>query len=530
MIRSYREDGKKIKQGMNEVKIKTAGKRVNMKQVKISKILFSIVFIAGMLFVLGGCGSEGRGGGTTTPASGGPDATPDAGDPGVTPAPEDADVTPAPEDAEPAAARQWGIPKTVETVLLQSQWDSSDQNSNARAFSMTSGGDAMVVWPQGNITDESIWAARYTAGSGWGEPVLIETGIGVASGPRVAMNENKDAVAVWYQHDGTQGRIFANTYSAGNWGAAAAIDPGSGSYKRLPQVVIDAGGNAIAIWSEYNGTAWSLYANQYTPGIGWGGAVLLETDNANSVAGETIAMNAAGDAIAAWSVIPVGGSTYSDIFAVRFSPAGGWTVPDKLNNLPLGMYSPPSLTIALDDNANGMAVWNQREGGPVINVVSRSYNSGGWGSLQAVSGGTDNAFDPYVNGNFSGTYVVIFIQDDGTGSNTYDIYVNRYAVGGWGAPQLIETGSGSAGIKPSVAMNSSGVATAVWSQSDSARYNLWANTMDAAGVWGAAQQIEAFVSGGVGNYKAAMDVNGNAMAVWAQASGVYTQIYYNRYE
>ncbi|MDH4027641.1 MAG: hypothetical protein OEU95_02265, partial [Nitrospirota bacterium] len=220
---------------MNSQNSRKEGK---MKEIKISKVLFSFILIAGVLFMLGGCGSSGKGGGAATPASGEPDATTDAGDPGVTPAPEDAGPA--------AAARQWGIPGAVETVLLQSQWDSSAQNSNARAFSMTSGGDAMVVWPQGNITDESIYAARYTAGSGWGAPLLIEAGAGVAGGPRVAMNENRDAVAVWLQFDGTRTRIFANTYSGGTWGTAVAIDQGRGFFMP-PQVVIDAGGNAIAV-------------------------------------------------------------------------------------------------------------------------------------------------------------------------------------------------------------------------------------------------------------------------------------------
>jgi hypothetical protein len=61
-------------------------------------------------------------------------------------------------------------------------------------------------------------------------------------------------------------------------------------------------------------------------------------------------------------------------------------------------------------------------------------------------------------------------QYDGSRTN---IWSNRYTPsGGWGPAVLVET-SWAGASAPQLAVDPSGNATAVWSQSDGSRYNLW---------------------------------------------------------
>ncbi|MCH6583386.1 MAG: hypothetical protein IH808_10290, partial [Proteobacteria bacterium] len=109
-------------------------------------------------------------------------------------------------------------------------------------------------------TTNSIWANHYTPSSGWGNASMIETGRGLAYAPQLAMNTSGNAVAVWVQKDGMAYSIWANRYTAGSgWGNASMIETGAGS-AAVPQVVMDANGNAVAVWEQHNGTTSTIYS------------------------------------------------------------------------------------------------------------------------------------------------------------------------------------------------------------------------------------------------------------------------------
>lgn len=46
----------------------------------------------------------------------------------------------------------------------------------------------------------------------WGTADTIEAGDGTASTPQIAFDGSGNAIAVWYQHDGTYYSIYANRY------------------------------------------------------------------------------------------------------------------------------------------------------------------------------------------------------------------------------------------------------------------------------------------------------------------------------
>jgi len=89
--------------------------------------------------------------------------------------------------------------------------------------------------------------------------------------------------------------------SSEQWtGGATLIETDNAGGANSPQIAMDATGNAIAVWNQFDGARYNVWANRYTTGSGWGAATLIETDNAGSVSSPQIAMDANGNAVAVW--------------------------------------------------------------------------------------------------------------------------------------------------------------------------------------------------------------------------------------
>ena len=182
---------------------------------------------------------------------------------------------------------------------------------------MDASGNATAVFRYSAGPSIRIYANRYVAGSGWSGATAIDGGTGFPSLPWVAMDNSGNALVIW--QDGSN--IWANRYTAGSgWGTPESIDNDTGGLgEEWAQLAGDAHGNAIAIWIQDDGTAYSLWANRYVAGNGWKGAELLES-NANSISNYgtgSLAINGRGQAMAVWRQVYSGDGSDS-IWANRF--------------------------------------------------------------------------------------------------------------------------------------------------------------------------------------------------------------------
>jgi len=192
-----------------------------------------------------------------------------------------------------ASAIGWQVPELIEAENLG--------HALAPQIAFDANGNAIAVWYQPGGAQYSIYANHYQPGLGWGTAGLIENNTGEAYNPQIAFDANGNAIAVWRQFDGTRYNIWANRYDAatGSWGTAELIETDTG-WAVAPQIAIDANGNAIAVWVQSDGTRDSIWANRYVPGAGWGTAELVETDNAGHAYYPQVAIDANGNAIAVW--------------------------------------------------------------------------------------------------------------------------------------------------------------------------------------------------------------------------------------
>jgi hypothetical protein len=363
-----------------------------------------------------------------------------------------------------AAPKVWGAALPVEN---------NAGDAGFARVAIDADGNGVAVWLQPAGGRSSVWANRYTTGIGWGTPVLIENNNtdNVNSGIELAMDAAGNVIAVWEMFDGTQANVWSNRFTPGTgWGTAVLLETGPGSADDT-QVAVDSNGNALAVWSQSDGTRTNIWANRYTAGTGWGSATLIETDN-----------------------------------------AGGAGVPD----------------LAFDTSGNAMAVWTQSDGARSNIWASRYVAGTGWGTAGLIE--TDNAgaaFSPRVKLDASGNAMAVWLQSDGTLGS---VWANRFVAGvGWGTPQLIETDNAGNAAFPEIQVDASGNAVAVWRQSDGTRLNMWANRYTVGVGWGVATLIELDNAGGVGSFSSAMDTAGNAVVVWQQLDGTRFNIWAARY-
>jgi len=239
----------------------------------------------------------------------------------------------------------WGTATLVETGAGQA---SSPQ------VAMDNSGNATAVWVQPDGTADSVWSNRYAPGTGWETATFVETGEGKASSPQVAMNGGGNSVVVWVQPDGTADSIWSNRYVPGTgWGTATLVETGEGKASS-PQVAMNSGDNAVAVWVQPDGTADSIWSSRYVSGTGWGTPTLLEAGPGNASSPQ-VAMDGGGNAVAVW--VQSDGA-FSSIWSNRYTPSSGWGTASPIE-VRSGQASSPHVAIM---NHYAVAVWEEWDG------------------------------------------------------------------------------------------------------------------------------------------------------------------------
>ena len=258
------------------------------------------------------------------------------------------------------------------------------------------------------------------------------------------------------------------------WGTARLIETDNTGNASQSQIAVDASGNALAVWSLYDGTRSNIWANRFTATTdSWGTATLIETDNAGSARSPKLAYDIGGNALAVWHQSD---GTRSNIWANRFSAAtSSWGTATLIETDNLGAASSPQ--IAFDGSGNALAVWNQSDG-TRKNIWANRFAAAtsNWGTAVLIE--TDNlgdALDSQIAFDANGNALTVWSQFDGI---RYNIWANRFtaATSSWGNAALIETDNAGGAFSPQIAFDASGNALAVWRQSDGTRLNIWANT------------------------------------------------------
>jgi hypothetical protein len=236
-------------------------------------------------------------------------------------------------------------------------------------------GNAIIVWKE---PEGGIWRIKLRHVSAAGGPGPIETlssPTGTAQQPQVAVNADGDAVVVWKQFDGTNWIIEARARAAG--GALGPVQPLSspGQNADVPQVAIDPTGKALLVWRRFNGTNQIIELRQRAPN----GA--LSTVRQISPSGQNadtplVAMADGGSALVLWDRTEPGGIYYLESRSRAATGALGsiTTHSDNLGN-------PSFAEVGMLSNGRALVVWRAGPGEIVLRTRSAA---GAFGPTETI--------------------------------------------------------------------------------------------------------------------------------------------------
>lgn len=228
-------------------------------------------------------------------------------------------------------------------------------------LAMNSSGNAVAVFEQLHGAVQQINATRYVAGGGWITPPaqLSDGSKGYAFDPQIAAGPNDEFIAVFWQRDSDTlpyaYHVYASRFDSSSWGGFERIDDPSAGYSSYPQIAYSADGSAIAVFIQIVGAANRIYANRFQSSS-WTGAVVIDAGTGANADVPQVAMDAYGNALA---VFKQSDGSYSRVYAAYYTPGSGWGTAAIIDAATGKEAANPH--IASDAEGNAIAVFTQRD-------------------------------------------------------------------------------------------------------------------------------------------------------------------------
>lgn len=387
----------------------------------------------------------------------------------------------------------------------------------------------------------------------WTAPDLVEQeDLLDAANPQVALAVSGDVVAVWERREGSRADVWANRFDAlAGWEAAQAIEPDVVGSAYAPQVaMLNARGEALAVWAQASGGRTDVAANLFTKGVGWGGPVLVNTTTAGDARPPALASDGAGTAIVVWTQSD---GVHDHVWARHWSDSG-WSDPELLETD--AVADARDARVAMDSRGNALVLWQQSDGAADSTWARHFVAATGWADSEQV--GTSelgSLSQPQVAIGAGGDCAAVWVKSDGVTKRVWRA-VCAAAPAGWNppAPYTVEDsdspqvgidaegtifvayrsgddGPPRLGVNAGSAWNGSyptssgGDSIVVWSGSDGVRSRIWANRT-IPGTYRVFRDIIEPAQAEARAPAVALDARGNAAVVWEQqAAGGRTDIW-----
>jgi hypothetical protein len=255
---------------------------------------------------------------------------------------------------------------------------------------MDARGDGFVLW-QGGVETEGIWSDFLPSGKSWQRAEELskpaEPGAELASSPQLAVDSGGAAVATWSLQSVTPENILESAESAwrpagGNWQAPVTLANDLPGGSATTSVAIDPKGDALALWEAFEKTSLVQGAERMA-GASWGPTELALSAETSDETCPRVALDSRGDAAA----VAVG-SHHGRLALRAFSrPAGGsWQAAVTLASLP-GSYVPQP-QLAMDARGDAVAAWISYKGSGGRGAIESADKpaSGPWSAPTQLAG------------------------------------------------------------------------------------------------------------------------------------------------
>jgi PKD repeat protein len=402
------------------------------------------------------------------------------------------------------AARAWAAPTWLSPVNLSAP----GQNAVVPQVAMNQGGNAVAVWRRSDGTNTRVQAAVRPAGGSFSAPVNISAAGQDANSPQVAIDQAGDAVAVWTRSDGANVRIQTASRPAGGSFSAPVNISAAGQDAFNPQVAMNQGGDAVAVWRRSDGSNDRVQAASRAAGGGFSAPVNL------SVAGKDthdpqVAIDEPGDAVAVWTRFD---GANDRVQAASRAGGGGFSAPDNLSAAGQTAFNPQ---VAMDQGGGAVAVWERFDGANERVQAAIRPSGGAFSAPVNLSAAGQPAGNAQVAIDAGGDAVAVWQRFNG--ANNIVQAAIRSAGGAFSAPVNLSA-TGRDAFDSQVAMDQGGDAVAVWSRFVGGDVRVQAANRPAGGGFSAEANLSAAGEDAT-LPQVAMDQAGDALAAWSRFNG-----------
>ncbi|MEV0805381.1 hypothetical protein [Micromonospora sp. NPDC050200] len=169
-----------------------------------------------------------------------------------------------------------------------------------------------------------------------------------------AFDRQGDALFVWVRESHTYPypryvQIRSRSYK-GTWGTTTNLSP-SGQAPRSPKVALDDDGDAIVVWHAYNGVDYHVYARRVSKAGALGPLMVLSAAGVK-VHGTNVAIDSDGDAVVTWAEWHEDGGVFP--MMRRYSMSGSLSSPVVLASTPASAETP---AVAYDREGDAVLAW-----------------------------------------------------------------------------------------------------------------------------------------------------------------------------
>jgi hypothetical protein len=279
-----------------------------------------------------------------------------------------------------------GLPQGSEVRI-----NTSTQNAQILpTVAMDADGDFVISWSGSGTGNDSrgIYAQRYDAfGVALGSELRVNTfATGIQESSSVAMDADGDFVISWnsFSQDGSGEGIYAQRFNASGvaQGAEFRVHSYTTSDQQNSTVAMDADGDFVIAWTsrDQDGSSYGIYAQRFNAaGVAQGAEFRVNTYTTSDQQNSTVAMDADGDFVIAWTGGGQDGSSYG-VYAQRFDAAPPVVIVSVTSPT---SETTPNVVITVTDTGAGIL-----EGEPIVLDVDLN-NDGDYadaGELNYASG------------------------------------------------------------------------------------------------------------------------------------------------
>ena len=342
-------------------------------------------------------------------------------------------------------------------------------------------GNGVFVWEEfsnHHFVIKSTFLTASDIGGSLSEPIALSPPGRDAFFADVKINQSQKVLAVWQTVSPDQAFVLqaaAGDLNEAEWGAIKDISVDAS----LPKIGIDSSGNGVIIWQRKLGNQYIVSAATYSAPTGqWGATVDISSPSRTFLFPE-VAINSGGNAVAIWQYFD--GRNF--LIQSSYLPFGfsNWSSPITLSD---SLHTASNPGIALNDSGKVLAIWQTSNGTNLIIQATTSSFGSTWDHATDLSIAGQNALNPEIVLNNSGKAVAIWQRHNGTNH----IVQAATFITNWSIPSNLSLPELNATM-PKVAITPSGEAAAVWQADKNGEFVIQSSFLEMGMPWSTAVDI-----------------------------------------